>query len=248
MAQLHEVLAVEGDLSTVATKMIQEAIITFTKKPETYRGQTRTLTMFESSREGEGVTEYKTVADTVPAKLLYVSKAVESHWNVVAEKEEANQRAIADLVVEGKVLATALPATYLLGLETRMKSIRELIEATPTLDPSLTWTRDETAGVDIFRAQDKVAMRTEKTVKHKILVEPTDKHPAQVEKWNEDVPVGRIETVNYSGMISPARKAVLLSRVDAIIRGTKKARQRANTVEVKNADVASAIFGYILAD
>lgn len=248
MSQLHELLAVEGDLNNAATKMIAEAITTFTKKPDTYRGQVRTLTMFDTGREGENVSESKELVDTVPAKLSYVSDSVGRYWNAMAEKERANQSANADLVVDGQTLAYNLPATLLLGLETRLKAIRDLIAAAPTLDPSLSWTADTATGAHVWRSNDRVAMRTEKTVKHKILVEATDKHPAQIEKWNEDVPVGKIETIQFSGMISPARKSVLLSRIDAVIRGAKKARQRANTVEVTSENIAEPIFSYLFAE
>lgn len=247
MGQLHELLAVEGNLNKTAGAIMAEAITTFQKKPDTYRGLTASLKMLDEARQAEDHSNSKEVVDTVPAKLDYVSQHVMKYWNAMLQKEEANQRATADLVVDGQVLMHAVPATFLLGLETRLSSLREVLVAAPTLDPNMTWSEDPGTGEGIFRSNVQTSMKTEKTVKHKVLVAATKEHRAEIEKWNEDAPVGRIERTHFSGMITPARKSHLLARLDALLRGVKKARQRANAVEVTDLDIGTPIFGYLFA-
>lgn len=247
MGQLHELLAVEGNLNRTAGNILEETKNTFLKKPDTFRGLTASLTMLQEGRSAEDHTNTKEVVDTVPSKLDYASQHTMKYWNAMLQKEEANQRAMADLIVDGQLIMANVPATFLLGLETRLTAFREVLMAAPTLDPNLTWSEDPDTGEGIFRSQIQTSMKTEKTVKHKVLVEATKEHRAEIEKWNEDVPVGRIERTHFSGMISPARKSHLLARTDALLRGVKKARMRANTVEVKDLDIGTPIFAYLFA-
>lgn len=246
MGKLHELLAVEGDLASVAEKVTDEAVNTFSKKQEHFVGQVRTLTMFDEARSGENVTDEKPLVTTVGAKLDYVAKQVIPYFDAVLQKDVTNQSAIADLVVNGKTLAKDLPATFLLGMEARLKKLRKVYETIPTLNPGIHFVKDEAAGEGVYRQENpSTNMRTEKTIKHKVLYDATKEHPAQIERWNEDVPIGRIETAHTSGMVSPAEKSRLLGNVDTLLRAVKKARQRANTVDAATTKVASAMFDYI---
>jgi hypothetical protein len=247
--QLHEVLAVEGDLSAVLSRVLAEAVNTFAKKPDTFRGQTRTVEMFDEGRQGENDTDTKSVNSTVPDKLSYVGGHAARYYDAMLQKERTNQEARADLVVnfEGEeLLIEGLPATFLLGLETRLKALRELIEAVPTLDPSLSWSLDPEMGKGIFVSQPKSSLKTEKTVQSKVLYDATKEHPAQIEKWSEDRPVGKITTTQRSGMISVSEKSRLLGRLDAVLRGVKRARQRANTVEIVKVHAGQRLMEFLL--
>jgi hypothetical protein len=246
MAQLHELLAVEGDLSNVSNKTTKKTTTTFTKKPEHFRGIVRSVTMLDVAREGENVTEEKAMVTTVSDKLEYVAKGVADYFDAMLQKEASNQLATADLVVNGVTIAVALPATFLLGMETRLKNLRAVYEAIPTLDPGIKWEAADYIAPGVFISDPKVSFKTEKTIKSKILVEPTDKHPAQVREWTEDVAVGRIETTQQSGMLTVARKSELLERIDNLIRGVKKARQRANRQEVVDVHIGEKLMSYIL--
>ena len=46
-------------------------------------------------------------------------------------------------------------------------------------------------------------------------------------------------------MITPTRKAELIERVDNLLRAVKKARQRANSTEVKDIHIGKVLMGYI---
>jgi len=245
MPQLHEILAVEGDLNSIAQRTIEESINTFLKKPNTYRGQVRRVTMLDPTREGENTVEDVAVTDTVASKLEYTANHFSRYIDVVLQKEQTNQSANADLVVDGTTIATGLPATFLLGLETRLKRIRDLYVAAPTLEPGLRWQLDENEGENIYTVEAKPSFKTEKNVKHKVLVEATKEHPAQIEKWNEDTPVGRIEVTHSSGMLTVAEKSGLLTRLDKLIRATKRARMQANQVSISERTIGEEIFNYL---
>lgn len=247
MAKLHEVLAVEGDLEGQYKRVVEEAEATF-GKPERFIGYTRTLQMFDDARkhEEEAGYEHREITTTVKDKLDYVAVAISRYLDAFAQKESTNQVAQADIVVDGQVFMAAVPATVLLGLETKLKTIRGMCEKIPTLSPGVQWARDETLGKDVWvTAELETALKTEKTLKPFILYEATDKHPAQVKELSDTTNIGIYRKQYVSGMLSPAEKSRLLGRVDTLIRAVKTARQRANNTEVVKKDIGKAIMAFI---
>lgn len=244
--QLHALLAVEADLTNTAKALVEETAVTFTKKPDHFKGHVKTVTYFDEARSQENEQEEKKLVTTVDAKLVYALEPVARLYDALLQKEEANQRAKTDLVIDGVTIGTDLPATFLLGLETRLKTVQQLVLATPTLDPSMIWNEDLAAGAGVYRSTPQGTKRTEKDTQFKVLAAATDKHPAQIEKWTVDVPVAKIETTHVSGMWTPARKSEVLARIDKMLNAVKKARQMANTVETQNLQVGKQIMDYIL--
>ena len=78
-----------------------------------------------------------------------------------------------------------------------------------------------------------------------MIVEPTQFHPAQIHTWTEDERVGKVTESSWSGMMSPAEKSQLISRLQNLIIATKQARQRANTAAVVEVDVARPLIDYL---
>lgn len=246
MTKLHEILACEGDIQATAQSLMTETINTFSKKVDHFIGQTRRLTMIEESRQAENAEEDKPLVTTVLDKLDYIKRPVCKYWDTLYRKESTNQHAAADLIVDGTVLAKDVPATYLLGMERRLKDLRDMVLTAPTLNPSATWERDEVAGPGRWRSsKPEKRLKTEKVLRFKVMVEPQDKHPAQVEKWFEDAPVGTIEVQSFSGMLPPAGKSRILERIDNLILAVKSARQRANTAEVTEDKIAEVLWTYM---
>jgi hypothetical protein len=247
MSKLHELLAVEGDIEGEFKKIVTEAQHTFDKKPNHFFGSIRRLEMFkEEDQSKSGLEEHQEMVTTVYEKLKYTSSSIERYFDALLQKERTNQDAKADLVVNGVLLAKDVPATFLLGLESRLKIVRSVYQAIPTLPPGYKWERDEAQGKGVYRqSHPEEKFKTAKTFKHKILYEATDKHPAQIEKWEENENVGKYITEKWCGMISSAEKSVLLNRIDKLIRATKKARQRANTAAVVKLKIGDDIIKYI---
>lgn len=247
MSRLHEVLAVDKELEQQSRKIAEETIITFNKKPDHFLALHKRLRMFDDKRKEEeaGFEESKEMVTTVPAKLEWTCKHIIRHLDALAEKERTNQEARADIVVDGDVVMAGVPATLLLALESKLAIYRAVYNAIPTLAPGVKWALDEHKGENVYSSDEEVSHRTEKTIEHKILVNPTKEHPAQIREWSEQKPVGEYRIIKWSGMVSPARKAELLERVDTLIQAVKKARMRANNAEIVSLKVGEKLFDFI---
>lgn len=248
-SKLHELLAVESDLKGEFDKINQEAAVTFGKKTDHFRGHIRVLEMRDDERKFEEAAafERKDIATTVHKKLKYAAKPAVRYFDALLQKEATNQTANADLIVDGVTLGEGLPATFLLGLESRLKAVRAYYAEIPTHDPSTTWVPDSTQGAGIFRAEvEDVRDKAEKKTEYTTVAPATDHHAAQVAKEVNTVVVGKFTTKKWSGMISPAEKSDLLSRIDALLRAVKQARQRANQAEVVKKNIGTVLFKFIL--
>ena len=253
MAHLHEILAVESDLEGSYKKILEEAKVIFSKKPDHFFGFHRKCDIYEQN-VATPPAEFKEMETTVQEKLDYVQGFFTRYIDAVLQKEKTNQTACADLTIDNVVIAEKLPATFLLGLETRLKNLRTMYEKIPTLLPGIKWEEDKTKGEDVYViSHPEQKPKTAKTFMHKVLVpaqfpkegEGGQSLPAQIEKWEESVTVGMYSKSVWSGMISPEKKSILIGRVDKLIRETKKARQRANATKVEEISVGEALFNFI---
>jgi len=247
MAKLHEILAVEPERERAAKKITQEAIKTLSDKHAMFLGSERSWRMFDAGDEHEAPpTEYQELATTVSDKLDWVADAVVRYYDTNLQKESTNQTAVADLVVGGKTLGEKLPATFLLGLETKLTKLRPLYEAIPVLPPSMEWRDAPELGKGVRQSvHPEKKYKTSKTFQHKVLYDATAEHPAQIERWEETVNVGESTREVWSGMLTTAEKAAMLQRLDELLQAVKKARQRANNVDIVKKRIGSALFGFI---
>jgi len=247
MAKLHEILAVEPEREKTARKIAEEATKTFHDKGAMFLGSTRTWRMFDESAETEAPpTEYQALATTVPAKLKWVAGTVAQYFDTNLVKEATNQTAVADLIVHDVTLMKDLPATFLLGLETKLTKLRPMYEAIPVLPPSVEWRDAPDLGAHVRQVvHPETKYKTAKTFKHKVLYEATPEHPAQIERWEETVNVGQSTRDVWSGMLTTAEKADMLGRLDALIQAVKRARQRANNITIVQKRVGAKLFDYI---
>lgn len=247
--QLHEILAVLADKEGTAKKVREEAIVTFNKKANHFQGYKKTLEMFNDERKKEesGAEENKPLVTTVIDKLEYVGESQIRHWDLALQQEATNQEAVADLTVDNKLIAEKLPATFLLGMESKLKSLRAVFDSIPTLDPSVEWKKDESLGKGVYRAATPIkAHKQERKKAHQVIVPATDHHPAQVETWDENVVVGAYNTETWSALISPGEKSDYLERIDTLIQAVKQARQRANATKIVEKNIGKELFKYIM--
>lgn len=248
MTKLHELLAVEGNLKGQADKTRTDQASTYDKKRHLFE---KKLVTFTPNTEGaQTVTETQSDIQTTVRKELsllqpILAKAIDAS-NQVAE---ANTKARADVIDEnGVVILTNVPATSLLELEKRLAEVHSLVSVIPTLDPAKGFELDKTLGDGYYKARSVLKQRTKKAKKVLVKYEATDKHPAQTETYDEDVPVGQVQEQEWSGLITPAEKSELLNKVDTLSRAVRRARSRANDVEVDTSkkignDLLKYIFG-----
>ncbi len=243
---LHELLAVEADLRNSKDRTREDTVRDFVNNPASFLGAIKKLFMFDEAREQEEQEVKVEVADTVKEKLNNVEDAFTRYWDLRLQKESANQLATADVEINGKIILDNVPVTFLLNMEEELRQVKKVYSVMPTLKPGVEWMPDSNKGRGIYKSvHDVETSKTEKTIQHKVIVQATDKFPAQVEKWSEDRPIGKYVTSNWSGMISEADKAVLISRIDTMLAAFKKARQRANCTDTAPMAIGKTVFDYI---
>lgn len=230
MPKLHELLAVETNLETQATKVRTDLTETFQKKRHLFEEKRVT---FSAMAEGTPpvVESQSNIQSTVAKELDWVSKHLAKALDASYQVAEANTQARADVVLDddaGTVLLKDVPATSLLELEKRLVEIRELVSSAPTLDPAKGFSPDDQKGAGIYKAREITKTRTKKDAKVIVKYEATKEHPAQTELMPVDVPTGAISEQEWSGMITPADKAEMLDRAEHAIRAVRRARARAN--------------------
>lgn len=245
MTKLHEILAVEGSKEKVAGKLVLESLRTMGKE-NLFSGQVRRLVMLDTNDAYLNTEERQSLTSTVDENLEYLVDPIAGYWDVVLQKDAANQEAKADIVIGDNILATGLPATFLLGLETKLANLRKLYETLPTLAPGIHWDVDEQERDGVFKTRhDVVSFKTEKDMEFKEASPATDHHPAQVAQLERTRNVGTFTVTKWSGMLTPLNKAQRLARLDQLLNAVKQARQRANSVKVEPTNVSKAFLDFI---
>ena len=233
MAKLHELLAVATNLENQANKTRTDLMATFEKKRHLFEQK---LVTFKPSEEGApAVTEAQSdIQTTVSKEVEWISAILAKDIDVGHQIDIANTQAVADIVTEtDDVIARAIPATSLLQLEKRLKQVHELLVAIPTLDPAKGFSQDDAREKGVFKAREVNKTRTKKTAKVIVKYPATKEHPAQTEMIADDVPVGTILEQEWSAMLTPAMKGDLLERCEILTRAVKRARARANELELE---------------
>ncbi len=164
-------------------------------------------------------------------------------FDVTATKDWANCTAKADVVVDGRTLlkrrAGVVPA--LPGEAAHRPA--HLREEAAAAGRGRGLGFDESA--DCWRTEPVRTIRTKKVPRNHVKAEATEKHPAQVEVYYEDIPVGYWTTVKFSGALPAKRVNELLDRVEKLQHAVKFAREEANGVEITDQRVGDAVFGYL---
>ena len=246
MSQIHELLAVEGDLRQKKDAARLTAKDILTNKQHLLHGSTRILSMFDLARENEQKTETTEITTTVKQVLTQANEDTVKSWDLKYQKEIANQAAAADIVIDDVIIAKDVPVSFLLTMEEEMKELIKLYKTIPTLPPGITWEKDLSKGTDIYKnVTPQESFKSQKIFLHKELSPATDKQPAQIREWTEERPVGKYATEIVTGVMSVAEKTMLLSRLQNISLAVKKARQRANEQETTKATIGEKLINDI---
>lgn len=241
--KLNQLIAIESGLKTTSKKGVT-VLYRDLDRSQLFTGISRVYT--PKDEDGDRLPSESTlVQKTAEATLFELGHTLARLFDVTLTKETANAKAKADVVVDGKVLLESVPVTYLLFLEKQLVDINTFVAALPTLDPAQSWLRDENIGA--FVTAPTQTVRTKKVPRNHVLAEATDKHPAQVNLWHEDVIVGTWTKIDVSGAVSSTRKAELLERVSKLTAAVKFAREAANSIEVIDVSSSNKVFGYLFA-
>jgi hypothetical protein len=166
-------------------------------------------------------------------------------FDVTATKDWANCVAKADVAVDGTTILRDVPVSYLLFLEKQLSDLTTFVKKLPILDAAETWTHDPSS--DTWKTEPVRTLRTKKVPRNHVKAEATDKHPAQVDVYYEDIAIGTWTTTKFSGAVPAQRVNELLERVEKLTQAVKFAREEANTFEVTDQRVGEAVFAYLFA-
>lgn len=251
MTKLHEILAVEKTVVSAANKMLADTATKFGKF-DYFQGHSKILRMIEDSPQNAAIeasaAENKQMATTVAETLEYALKFWADAEDVIFQKNRTNQYAIADVMLNGTVLLQDAPVDELMGLEVRLTALRKVFEQMPTLDASRGWVQDSSSGRKgaWTVSTPDITTKTEKSTTAVVLYDATDKHPAQIKEVPSDKTVGTFTLTKTCGAATSAQKAEVLSTVDNLLIEVKQARMRANSVDVKQAQIGKALVELIL--
>lgn len=241
MGILHELLAVEGDLKARAQEAAARLKSLFQNGQGNFLGQTIVYKPLEELGE-QFPPQVTHVATTVDEELAIIGQHYENWIDAALQKEQTNQKTRATLVIGGATVD--LSATSLLNLEAKLLELRSMYKDIPTNDVTIPWRWDD-ATENFVSESPETRHRTKKVIRSHVAYEATDKHPAQVETYNEDMIVGFLTTTKQSGMITPADKRARMEKINSLLQAVKQARQRANNIEVQPINVGGIILAHI---
>jgi hypothetical protein len=242
MTHLHQVIAKTKGATTRAATGLGTANGMLTK-PQLMVGRART---YKPVKDGDTV--YPAENQRVQLRgtdIIAQLREMTELLDVTLTKDVTNTAATATLIVGNDTLGTGVPVTYLLWLEKRLDELKRVIDRLPVLDPATEWEFDDNNNV--WRAGAVETIRTRKVPKNHVMAEATDKHPAQVHMYTEDVAEGTWTTVEMSGALPQTRVDQLQARVGALIDAVRVAREQANATEVVTARIGENIFDYLFA-
>lgn len=226
--RLNQLLAVVKGVRNTATRDITD-VFRVLDKTASFNGMTRTYEPLDDNGEqlpSESVIVQRNVTE-VTNKVLDIMRRL---FDVNAEIDVTNTIAIANVVIDGKTVAQGLPATHLLFLEKQLTDLKTFVSKLPTLDPANAWQYDAHTG--LFASADLKTIRNKKVLKALVGAPATDKHPANVQYFNDDVLAGYWTTRKLSGAMPVSQVELLLARVTKALEAVKKAREEANSVAV----------------
>ncbi len=212
MTKLNQIIAVEKG---VKSKSLQDITAAHHKvqKPALLAGISRTYQ--PKDEEGEQLPpESARVQIKAEEALREMSASLTRLFDVTATKDWANCSARADVVVDGRTIVTEVPVSYLLFLEKQLTDLHTFVKKLPVLDASESWSLDPST--DLWKTDPVRTIRTKKVPRNHVKAEATDKHPAQVDVYYEDVPIGYWTTVKFSGALPARRVNELLERVEKL--------------------------------
>lgn len=241
MPHLHATIAALPDRRAKAESVIAKVYQGF-RKAGGFSGQSRVYTRTEE--EGlEQPPQFQRVQVQAEDELNRLQDALGELFDAALTQEVGNTHAAADVVVDGETVLADVPVTYLLFLERQLAELRTTLVEMPELSPEDVWTWHANFGC--WATAPTTTYSTRKTPTPIVLYAATDKHPAQVQVHDREIPVGTWETIKLSGAAPVARKVAMLARLDKLRIAVKVAREEANSVEVQPMTAQQALFGYL---
>lgn len=241
VTKLNQIIAVEKGVKNDAANTLTQAYHALQKTAQ-LSGIARTYRPRDD--EGEQLPPESTrVQIRIDELVGQVRQALTRMFDVVATKDLANTVAKADIVVDEVTLARDVPATTLLFLEKQLVDLATFVRKLPVLDPGEAWQWSDSSAC--WATEPTQTTRSKKVPRNHVKAEATDRHPAQVDVYPEDVIVGNWTTVKFSGAVPAKQAADMLARISSLTEAVKRAREEANCITVADVNIGNALLGYL---
>jgi hypothetical protein len=241
--RLNQVIAVERTLKTSVEKDVTAAYHTL-QKPALFEGMNRIYRPLVDDPGARLPPENKKVQQSASDLLGEATLRLSELMNTTWQKDTGNQKAKADVVVDGKPVLTNVPAPFLLFLEKKLVDVQTMISKLPTLDPSENWKLD--TADKLWKTEVLKKIKTGKVPKVIVKQAPTPEHAGQADLIYEDVVIGNWDEQRVSSAYPPAEQKRLLQRVEKLREAVKRAIQSANQTEVADdAYPGAAVFEWL---
>jgi hypothetical protein len=241
--KLNQLIAVLSSVKANATKAKTE-VYHLIQKSTLFQGQTRT---FQPREENGYVYPAENQKLTLKAGdlLEQFEQACTEFYDLAATQDWANTQAKANVLVDGNILLSDVPVSYLLFLEKQLHDVKTFVQSLPVLPIDKDWRHDPGRGC--YVTEPKETVKTKKVTDFVVAYEATPEHPAQIKEVSKDIIEGVWSLVEFSGALPSDRVSELLKRVDKLSKAVVQAREEANGATVTQQQVASRIFGYLFA-
>jgi hypothetical protein len=183
------------------------------------------------------------IQQSVDDLIAQFAKATAAQVDAAATVDLTNAKAVADVIVDGTVLARNVPGVTLLYWQDLLDAAKAFLEKVPLLPPEVGWNPDPAN--DWWQSDPTESDREVKVEDFRIVVPQSDKHPAQVAQVNKNVKAGTWTVVRYSRAMDAHRHRVLTERVNQLWDAVTVARARANSTPLVQAEYGTALTGWL---
>jgi len=236
--KIHQLVAVLDGAKKQAHKAVSR-IHHESQKTELFAGQAREYRPVDD--DGEKLPSDSKKVQRTGQEFVDDAKKAWSGWiDDQVSLDVANTKATCE------VFGVTIPSISTIFVQRRLEDWRTMIEKLPTLplEKNWKWSGDR----NCFVADEEQTRKTGKVPRAHVLYEATEKHPAQVEQYFEDVTIGWWHVKYMSGCIPEDLKKQWLDNIDAAIREVKQARGKANEAEVQKIRFAKKMHERIFGD
>lgn len=246
--KLHQLIAVQGKVSDRVTNASSTIHKTF-QKAAVFTGVRITYDVLaenENDHSAQKPPEGNSVQLYARDELNKLRTLLSELYDVNATRDWTNMVARGVVKVEGKVVLEDVPVPFLLFLKLELNRLRAEFSAIPVLDPAKDWVEDDQVSGG-WKTEPTWSWSTRRQKKVLVLAPATDKHQAQTTLVEEEVPVAKKWTTNFSGAMSRKDRDALIRRVDLLFDAVSAAVEEANSIDVVDKHVAKPIFDFLLA-
>lgn len=239
--KLNQVIAVEKGIKQRVMGEI-DTLYKAVQKPVLFDGFRKSYQKVKEDSEALPPQQQK-VQFNANAVLDQAASKLNELFDITAAKDWANCAAKADISIDGEVVLTGVPSTYLLFLEKQLTDLHTFVGKLPVLDPAEDWEWDSVK--QVWATKPTQTARTNKVPKPIVLYPATPEHPAQTQLISEDIIVGHWDQVKFSGAVTEAFRNGLAARIEKLQRAVKFAREQANTVDAPAQAIGEKLLAWI---